>query len=169
MNNQKNNNSVLFLATLGVYIGLLMAGASPGIIAQQSAAMTRNFELSEEFEVRDEFDRDPEAEVPELGADAATEALSAAEVESLVRVYLSQYFVEPAADVTYLAAAPISVVETSAGAEPQTPLFWPNDVRASAAFGVASLPRSSLNSAAGRFQQRREEFLRLAFHIHQFT
>lgn len=147
MNNQKNNNSVLFLATLGVYIGLLMAGASPGIIAQQSAAMTRNFELSEEFEVLDEFDRDPEAGVPELGADAAAEALSAAEVESLVRVYLSQYFVEPAADVTY-PAAPIPVAETLTAAEPQAPRFWPNDVRASAAFGVASLPRSSLNSFA---------------------
>lgn len=120
-----------------------MAGASPGIIAQQSAAMTRNFELSEEFEVRDEFDRDPEHSVPELGPDSAAEVLSAAEVESLVRVYLSQYFVEPAADVAYV-AAPISAAETFLAAEPQTPLFWPNDARASAAFGVASLPRSSL-------------------------
>ena len=142
---------MLFLATLGVYIGLLMAGSSAGMIAQQSAAMARNFELSEEFEIRDEFDRDPQPEVPEFVPESDGEALSGAAVESLVRVYLSQYFVEPAADVTYLAAAPISVVETSAGAEPQTPLFWPNDVRASAAFGVASLPRSSLNSAAGRF------------------
>lgn len=147
METKRTQNSVIFLATLGVYIGLLMAGASPGIIAQQSAAMTRNFELSEEFEVRDEFDRDPEHSVPELGPDAAAEALSAAEVESLVRVYLSQYFVEPAADVAFV-AAPILGAETFSAGEPQTPLFWPNDVRASAAFGVASLPRSSLNSAA---------------------
>ncbi|MBX3268310.1 MAG: hypothetical protein KF831_16545 [Acidobacteria bacterium] len=147
MNNQKNNNSVLFLATLGVYIGLLMAGASPGIIAQQSAAMTRNFELSEEFEVRDEFDRDPEHSVPEFEPETAGDLLSGAAVESLVRVYLSQYFVEPAADVANV-SAPISGAETFSAAEPQTLLFWPNDVRASAAFGVASLPRSSLSSAA---------------------
>lgn len=144
METKRTQNSVIFLATLGVYIGLLMAGASPGIIAQQSAAMTRNFELSEEFEVRDEFDRDPEHAVPEFEPEAAGDILSGAAVKSLVRVYLSQYFVEPAADVAYV-AAPISAAETFLAAEPQTPLFWPNDARASAAFGVASLPRSSLN------------------------
>lgn len=45
MNNQKNNNSVLFLATLGVYIGLLMAGASPGAIAQGKVTSRYECEL----------------------------------------------------------------------------------------------------------------------------
>ncbi|HMO82448.1 MAG TPA: hypothetical protein PKD24_16865 [Pyrinomonadaceae bacterium] len=44
MNRTKNNNSILFLTTLGVYIGLLMAGASPVVIAQQSAAIALNFD-----------------------------------------------------------------------------------------------------------------------------
>ncbi len=56
---KKQTNSVLFIATLGVYIGLLMAGAAPAVVAQQAAAMTRNFELSDEIEKKDDLDKDP--------------------------------------------------------------------------------------------------------------
>lgn len=138
---------MLFLATLGVYIGLLMAGASAGVIAQQSAAMTRNFELSEEFEVLDEFDRDPQPEVPEFVPESAEEALSGAAVESLVRVYLSQYFVEPAAE-SFALQVPVPYAKPLPAFSLQTSTFWPNDVGDSAAFGSASLPRSSLISLA---------------------
>ena len=34
MNNRKNHNSVLILATLGVYLGLVLVGATPQVLAQ---------------------------------------------------------------------------------------------------------------------------------------
>lgn len=58
---KKNQNSILFLTTLGVYIGLLMAGSAPGgVIAQQAGAMTRNFDVKDEIEVKDDFDNKPD-------------------------------------------------------------------------------------------------------------
>lgn len=59
MAKQPTQNSIIFLAALGVYLGLLVAGASPGVISQQ-AALTRSFDISEEIEVSDDLDRDPE-------------------------------------------------------------------------------------------------------------
>lgn len=59
MNNNKNHNHLLLLTTLGVYLGLLVVGSAPGLIAQQAAATTRNFELSEEIEVKDDLDKKP--------------------------------------------------------------------------------------------------------------
>lgn len=117
------------------------------MIAQQSAAMTRNFELSEEFEVLDEFDRDPQPEVPEFVPESAEEALSGAAVESLVRVYLSQYFVEPAAD-SFSFQIPVPDAKPLPDLNLHTTTFWSNDVGRSAAFGSSSLPRSSLISVA---------------------
>jgi hypothetical protein len=49
---------------LGVYIGLLLVGAPTGVLAQP-AAMTRNFEISEEIVMRDELDNDPELSADE--------------------------------------------------------------------------------------------------------
>ena len=50
---------MIFLATLGVYFGLvLIGGATPQIYAQ--AATTRNFELKDEIEVQDELDKKPD-------------------------------------------------------------------------------------------------------------
>lgn len=84
MSSKKGQNSILLLTTLGVYLGLLMAGATPGVIAQQ-AALTRNFELSEEFEAKDDLDKDPQ--------DAATESDDTFDLRSLelvVSSYLSR-------------------------------------------------------------------------------
>jgi hypothetical protein len=68
---RKSQNSVIFLTTLGVYIGLLMVGATPGIVAQQAGAMTRNFDVTDEIEVRDDLDENPDAfSAPELLDDA---------------------------------------------------------------------------------------------------
>lgn len=58
MQNKANHNSILLLTTLGVYIGLLLVGAPTGVIAQP-AAMTRNFQLSDEIESKDDLDNDP--------------------------------------------------------------------------------------------------------------
>jgi len=53
----KNKNSILVLATLGVYLGLALAGATPQVLAQ--AAMARQFDLKDELEHRDDLDAKP--------------------------------------------------------------------------------------------------------------
>ena len=60
MNTRKNNNSVHFLATLGVYLGLVLAGATPQMLA--SAAMTRSFDVKDEIEFKDNLDKKPDNE-----------------------------------------------------------------------------------------------------------
>ncbi len=42
-----------------MYIGLLMAGSAPGVIAQQAGAMTKNFNVKDEIEVKEKLDDDP--------------------------------------------------------------------------------------------------------------
>ncbi|QQS32639.1 MAG: hypothetical protein IPM50_13420 [Acidobacteriota bacterium] len=59
MTKQSSQNSIIFLAALGVYLGLIVSGASPGVISQQ-AALTRSFDISEEIETTDDLDKDPE-------------------------------------------------------------------------------------------------------------
>ena len=55
----KNQNSILFLTTLGVYLGLVLAGAAPQAIAS-GAAMSRNFDIRDEIEFKDDVDDDPD-------------------------------------------------------------------------------------------------------------
>ncbi len=53
------NNSIIFLTTLSVYFGLvLVGGVAPTVLAQ--AATTRNFNVQDEIEVRDDLDKKPE-------------------------------------------------------------------------------------------------------------
>ncbi len=58
MNNRKANNSILVLATLGVYLGLVLVGATPQVLAQ--AAMARQFNVKDEIEVKDDLDKKPD-------------------------------------------------------------------------------------------------------------
>ena len=58
MSNRKNNNSALILATLGVYLGLVLGGATPQILAQ--AAMTKQFNVRDEIEHKDNLDKNPD-------------------------------------------------------------------------------------------------------------
>jgi hypothetical protein len=60
MSRSKNHNSILFLTTLGVYLGLVLAGGVSPALAH--AAMTRNFELKDEIEVKDDLDNKPDDE-----------------------------------------------------------------------------------------------------------
>ncbi|MFL6467275.1 MAG: hypothetical protein ACJ72Z_04885 [Pyrinomonadaceae bacterium] len=61
MNSRKNQNSLLILTTLGVYLGLLVVGgAAPQAFAH--SATTRNFELIDEIEVKDDLDKKPDDE-----------------------------------------------------------------------------------------------------------
>lgn len=59
MNSRKSHNSILFLTTLGVYLGLVLVGATPVL---GHAAMTRNFEIKDEVEVKDDLDTKPDDE-----------------------------------------------------------------------------------------------------------
>lgn len=59
MKDYKPNNSVLILATLGVYLGLVLVGATPVL---GHAATTRVFEITDEVEVKDDLDRKPDDE-----------------------------------------------------------------------------------------------------------
>ncbi|HJS50302.1 MAG TPA: hypothetical protein VJ781_00260 [Pyrinomonadaceae bacterium] len=61
MTNRKNQNSILFLTTLGVYLGLLVVGgAAPQVFAH--SATTRNFAIADEIEVKDDLDKKPDDE-----------------------------------------------------------------------------------------------------------
>ncbi len=60
MNNRKNHNSALILAALGVYIGLVLVGGTPQVLAQ--AAMTRQFNVKDEVEFKDDLDNKPDDE-----------------------------------------------------------------------------------------------------------
>lgn len=59
MNNRKNYNSIVFLTTLSVYLGLvLVGGATPSVLGQ--AATTRNFDIKSEIVVEDDLDKKPD-------------------------------------------------------------------------------------------------------------
>jgi hypothetical protein len=58
LSNRKNQNSIIVLATLGVYLGLVLAGATPQVLAQ--AAMTRQFDIKDEIEFKDDLDNKPD-------------------------------------------------------------------------------------------------------------
>jgi hypothetical protein len=55
---RKGQNSILFLTTLGVYLGLVLVGATPQVLA--NAATTRNFDIRDEIEFQDKLDKDPD-------------------------------------------------------------------------------------------------------------
>lgn len=62
MSNRKNYNSIVFLTTLSLYLGLVLAGgATPSVLAQ--AATTRNFDIKSEIVVEDDLDKKPDDEV----------------------------------------------------------------------------------------------------------
>lgn len=71
MNDRKSQNSIFVLATLGVYLGLVLAGATPQILAQ--AAMTRYFDVKDEIEFKDDLDNKPARPIAEVGETSPTE------------------------------------------------------------------------------------------------
>jgi hypothetical protein len=57
----RNHNSIIFLTTLGVYLGLVLAGgAAPQVFAH--SATTRGFDISDEIETHEDLDRDPDGD-----------------------------------------------------------------------------------------------------------
>jgi len=67
---RRNQNSILVLATLGVYLGLVLAGATPQVLAQ--AAMTREFRVKDEIEAKDNLDKNPDKNELELARSLRT-------------------------------------------------------------------------------------------------
>jgi hypothetical protein len=69
--NSRKNNSILFLTTLGVYLGLmLVGGAAPQVFAH--GALTRNFELKDEIELADDLEKKPDDETAPLSLSIKT-------------------------------------------------------------------------------------------------
>ena len=65
MSNRKNYNSIVFLTTLSVYLGLvLVGGATPSVLAQ--AATTRDFNIKNEIVVEDDLDKKPDDDIIKL-------------------------------------------------------------------------------------------------------
>ena len=64
MSNSKNHNSIVFLTTLSVYLGLVLVGATPLVLAQQ-AALTQKFEIQNEREIEDDLDKNPDEQETE--------------------------------------------------------------------------------------------------------
>ncbi len=64
----KRYNQILFLTTLSVYLGLVLAGGASPVLAQ--AAMAKGFELKTELEAKDDLDKKPkDDELRELAKD----------------------------------------------------------------------------------------------------
>ena len=49
----------MFITALGVYFGLMLSGAVPNALARQ-AAVSRSFDIQDEIEFSDDFDKDPD-------------------------------------------------------------------------------------------------------------
>jgi hypothetical protein len=60
MTTRKNYNSIVFLTTLSVYLGLVLVGAPPAALAQ--AALTQKLEIKNEAELKDDLDKKPDDE-----------------------------------------------------------------------------------------------------------
>ena len=57
MSKRNKNNSIIFLTTLSVYLGLVLVGA-PAVLSQ--AALARSFDVRDEIEVKDDLDKKPD-------------------------------------------------------------------------------------------------------------
>jgi len=96
MSSRKGQNSIIFLATLGVYLGLVLAGGTaPQVYAY--AATTRAFDAREEIELGDDFFGPPEGDE----RSSVTESLSVYvdDVEQLVNA-LKRYSAKGSFDVS---------------------------------------------------------------------
>ncbi len=82
MNKGKNQNSILVLATLGVYLGLVLAGATPAVWAQ--AATAKQFSVKDEVELKDTLDKNPNSDKC-----SASEGVDKNESDQFIQQYLT--------------------------------------------------------------------------------
>jgi len=95
---RRNQNSILVLATLGVYLGLVLAGATPQVLAQ--AAMTKQFSVKDENGQGNDLDKDPETSPPE-GARESLVVFSADEfAEAYVRFIINEIVADGQPEIT---------------------------------------------------------------------
>ncbi|MBA2619819.1 MAG: hypothetical protein H0U87_01315 [Acidobacteria bacterium] len=75
MSKKTNYNSIVFLTTLSVYLGLVLVGAPAPVLAQ--AALTGRFEVKNKIEKKDDLDKKPDDEKIESSSKADFPALFA--------------------------------------------------------------------------------------------
>ena len=68
MTKGKNYNRIVFLTTLSLYLGLVLVGGTPQVLAY--AALTRTFDIQNEIEVKDDLDTKPDNEEIEISPKA---------------------------------------------------------------------------------------------------
>lgn len=94
----KNHNSLVFFTTLGVYLSLvLVGGPAPQVFAH--GALTRNFEITEEAEVKDDLDKDPQE-----SSDAVVDPVDDRRFLAAVQTFLAQFKVAKAVSLYESAA-----------------------------------------------------------------
>lgn len=106
MSASKSQNSIIALATLGVYLGLLLAGATPGVLAQQ-AALTKEFNIKDEIERKDDLDKKPD-DCEKLAA-KAKEKLRRFSIDEKTFFAYSTAFTELTTSLTQLKTSPFSL------------------------------------------------------------
>jgi len=110
MSNRKNYNSIVFLTTLSVYLGLVLVGGAvaPSVLAQ--AALTRDFDIKKEIVIEDDLDKKPDDSVSEsfeqiedaLGSDFITGSILAL-LEDLKKLkQIEKYDGEQRFEIEYL-------------------------------------------------------------------
>lgn len=84
MTPKRQQNPILVLATLGVYLGLVLAGATPQILAQ--AATTRQFDVKDEIEYKEDLDTKPDRAESNLESDETDEKVSRS-----IKIFLAKF------------------------------------------------------------------------------
>jgi len=102
MSNRKNYNSIVFLTTLSVYLGLVLVGGAvaPSVLAQ--AALTRDFDIKNEIVVEDDLDKKPDDEIYPSSKDANSEndnQFVAQYAKTILALLKTHYSVEQQASV----------------------------------------------------------------------
>lgn len=84
MSKSKNYNSITFLTTLSLYLGLVLVGTAPHVLAQ--AATTRPFNVKDEIEVKDDLDKKPDGDEIKAFLERDYETALSAFVEDLKKL-----------------------------------------------------------------------------------
>lgn len=95
----KRYNQVLFLMTLSVYMGLVLAGGASPALAQAAmakAAMAKGFDLNTELEARDDLDKKPKDEKSSDFVERAREESSPVFAEFTADLYSGAIDIEKA-------------------------------------------------------------------------
>jgi len=96
----KNHNSIIFLTTLSVYLGLVLVGGSSLVLTH--SALTKNFDIQNEIEVKDDLDTNPDSEeienfskidFPTLFAELLEEIKNAVEAKKISLLLQTDFYV----------------------------------------------------------------------------